>query len=570
LLLLIELGLCFVAVLLALAFPRLGDRWFTAIERHVSRFAARRRLAVLTIFLLALGARLAVLPIEPIPVPGIHDEFSYLLMADTFAHGRLTNPPHPMWKHFETFHVIWQPTYCSKYFPAPGVFLAFGQIILGHPFWGVWLSTGLMCAAFCWALQGWMPPAWAFLAGTLVVLRLGIFSYWANSYWGGSVAAIGGALVLGALPRIKRTQRIGDALAMAVGFAILANSRPYEGLIYSTPILIALALWLFRGSKAPIPYVLRSVVAPIAVVLVVTCIAMGYYFWKTTGNPFQTPYAVYSARYDGVPPFPWPRIRAVPAYNHSVMENFYSGYVMQQYTSARNAIFETALTKLLSFWLFFVGPALTIPFFAALWMLPYGFGIKNLGPKVRMLLLINLVSFASLLLVTYFNLHYAAPMVCAWYALLLLCVRRVWISNRHASGSGKSIVRGVVMLCLATAAVKICATDFSWSHELLFDGSFPTAEQAARAPIVAKLRQLAGQHLVLVHYKPNHNPHVEWVYNSADINGSKIVWAREMDSATDGELREYFKNRDVWLLLADEVPPRLQRYTEIESSRTIK
>src|SRR6266536_1163189 len=245
----IEICLTGIAVVVAYIAPGCGASWFEKIQKTFLRLARRRSAAVAIVGLSALAVRLAVLPVLPIPQPAIHDEFSHLLIADTFAHGRVTNPTHPMWTHFETFHVNQQPTYASMYYPAQGLFLAAGQVIFGHPFWGVWLSVGLMCAAICWMLQGWVPPEWALLGGMLVIIRLGTFSYWANSYWGGAVAAIGGALLLGALPRIKQHQRVRDSLLMGLGFAILANSRPFEGLFLAMPVVAALLIWVSRQRK---------------------------------------------------------------------------------------------------------------------------------------------------------------------------------------------------------------------------------------------------------------------------------------------------------------------------------
>jgi hypothetical protein len=90
-----------------------------------------------------------------------------------------------------------------------------------------------------------------------------------------------------------------------------------------------------------------------------------------------------------------------------------------------------------------------------------------------------------------------------------------------------------------------------------YKGPWPIRE---RARILEALNEKEGTHLVLVRYAPDHNPHQEWVYNEADIDGSKVVWAREMDGARNCEIVKYFKDRRIWLLEADAPTPILTPY----------
>src|SRR6266851_6252778 len=319
------LRVAFYFSLLAMFFHRLTPRVFHAIESLFSRLAERKALALVAVFFIVIGVRLALLRYLPVPVPGIHDEFSYLLMADTFAHGRLGNPPHPMWMSFESFHVNWFPTYSSKYPPGQGAVLALGQL-LGNPWIGVLLSVAAMCAAMLWMLQAWLPARWAFLGAALVALKFGIASYWINSYWGGAVAATGGALVLGAMPRIVRRSRTRDALLLGLGIAILANSRPYEGL----PLSISVAGWFLwwlagkaKSNATPRMRIIR-VFAPLSVGLLLIVGFMGYYNWRLTGKTLLFPHALNTRTYRTTGLFLWDHPKEPIQYNNEQFENFYN------------------------------------------------------------------------------------------------------------------------------------------------------------------------------------------------------------------------------------------------------
>ena len=351
---------------------------------------ARQRLAVVVVGLAALAARAAVLPILPVPAPHILDEFSHLLLADTLLHGRLANSTPSMWIHFETPYVLMHPTYASMYPPAQGLVLAIGQLVAHQPFVGVWLSLGVMCAAICWMLQGWMPAEWAFLGGLLAVMRLAVFSYWADSYLGGAVvAATGGALVLGALPRIMRFARAGDALLMALGLAILANSRPYEGFVFAVPCAVALLIWFSQKRGPAIGKSVRTVLFPLSLALIATALAMGYYSWRVTGNPFHMPYQVDRDTYHVAPYFLWQSPKPEPVYHHEALRDLYARDDLGMYHQTRSvpSLLGIWFVRSLSLWCFYLGPVLTLPLVMAIATTPYGLGWSRIDSQARFLFL---------------------------------------------------------------------------------------------------------------------------------------------------------------------------------------
>ena len=566
-LLLIECCLAGIAVAFALTMPRLAARSFEKSEHVLGQLAQRKGLAVIAVGLLTLVLRAALLPILPIPEPVVHDEFGYLLAGETYAHGRLTNPSHPMWEHFETFSIIQKPTYQCYAQPAQGMILATGKILLGHPFWGVWLSAGLMCAAICWMLQGWLEPEWALLGGFLAVLRFGTLSYWANSYWGGTAGAIGGALVLGALPRIKRSQRIRDAVAMALGLAILANSRPYEVFIFSLPIAAALFAWMLGKKHPPFAISLRRVVAPICLLLAITVAGMSYYFWRVTGNPFKVPYQIEREAYAIAPYFLWQSPHAEPAYHHAVIRKMYEEdyTIAYAFAHSRMGLLFMPIYKVAKIWMFLIGPVLSLPIAMMLFILPYNFSWRQISPATRFLLLALSFFCIGLSAEFYFEPHYAAPLAGLMVALIMIAMRKLrrW---RPEQGSGRFLARAIPVICVLMFVLRILAGPLHIPVGRVLTPAWYQLgpKDFGRAAMLADLQRLPGNQLVIVRYQPDHNPFAEWVYNEANIDNAKVVWAHDMSPVENQELISYFHDRRVWLMDADEEPTHLILYANTE------
>lgn len=521
----------------------------TSVEARWTRLARNRFLSCVLVFALCLLLRLTLLPLFPKPQPKIHDEFSYIFGGETLAKGRLSTPTHPLWRFFETYYINMQPTYVSKYPPAQATFLALGIRFFGHPWYGVLISVALMCASICWMLQGWLPPKYALLGGSLAVLQFGVTHYWMESYWGGAVAATGGALVFGALPRLARFGKLSAACAGALGIAILANSRPFEGLVLVF-LTFAGLIWWTRGRFRI--WFRTPVLLAFAVILLINLSAMADYNLKTTGSATTLPYSINEARYAAspllwiMPPFP-PRHRE---YRDASMREFWESWELGYYTKARhnpafplNRVYE-ALHRL-------IGSSAGLPL---LFLFTCAIPLIAM-PRVKLALAVVALFFCAVTLDKFAFAHYFAPALGACFVVVMFGLRLLRCHSFRGQNTGRALVASVVALSAILFVLDCMATVHS--HGQTIDA--PAV--GFRRQVERRLASEPGMHLVLVRYASQHDGHDEIIFNTPDIDTQKIIWAFDFGQAADRPLLDYYRGRKVWLVQPDGPNPSLEPYS---------
>ena len=466
------------------------------------------------------------------PVPVVHDEYSYLLAADTFLHGRLANPPHPMWVFFESFHINMLPAYVSKYPPMQGFALAFGQLISGQAIVGAWLSLAAGCVAVYWMLRGWIAPGWAFLGGLMVALNGMVIFSWGLSFWGGAMAMLGGALLYGSIVRLVKRPRLLEALLCGIGIGILAMSRPYEGMIASIPAAGYLFYGLFRNKEFSWKKKISAVILPIGLLLMLTASFMGYYNYRTTGDAAKFAYKVNGETYAATPSFFFADAPPAPEYRHPVMKNYYIGYALGTYMSIQSSsgFLDRQKRNFKQYWSFFSPSLLSI------FVLGLPFALRE--RQFRFIFFCSLLFGLGPLLVVAAWPHYAAPFYAVIVLAMVTCFKTIWNWELR----GRKIGSAVVVAVLVFSMVR------SFQTAVDFDKHRDNFLNRHRNGIMDQLKEKGGKHLVFVRYSRSHNIHDEWVYNGADIDSQPVVWARHMNKKTNETLIDYYNGRQVWLL----------------------
>ncbi|MBI1353141.1 MAG: hypothetical protein GC160_02260 [Acidobacteria bacterium] len=483
--------------------------------------------------------------------PAVHDEYAYLLAGETFAAGRLTNPTPRGWEHFESFHTLLTPSYQAKYPPAQALFLAAGIALTGSPIVGVWLSMALAAAALAWMLQRWVEPGWALLGGLLPVLRFGSlgnwngleWAWWSATYWGGAVAMLGGALTLGGARRLAEEARPRDGLLLGLGLAILANARPYEGLVAAGVAGLAL---LIDGARRQRAGRLALALGPCAAVLTAAGCGMAVYNQAVTGDPWRMPYQEYARQYEVNPSFTLLEPKEdPPAFRHEVMRRYAEEFQLGSYLRAKGgrAITSEDLTLHASF---FLGPALLPALLLGMAEL------RRFWAATAFAMLAATFAAHWIVATSHFFPHYLAPGIPGLLTVTVLGWRRLARWSPRGRAVGAAAAGGLALACVAAFALSAA---LRYRHLQGWTGV-----PGARSQIERMLRQAPGRDLIFVRYEPDHFLHDEWVYNGADFDQRPVLWTRSMGEEADRRLLEIYQGRKAWLFEPDAQRNVLRRY----------
>ena len=533
----LELALVCLLILLMVARAGLGPA--------AARFAEKTGWVMLLLLAMPIALRLALLPKFPAPAPSGADDYGYLLLADTLRHFRLANQMHPMHRFFETVFVLQEPKYSSIYPAGPGLVLALGWMVFGHPWAGVLLGAGAFCALCYWMLRGWTTPGWALVGGLLAVCEFGPLNEWMNIYWGGAVTAAAGCLVFGALPRLKKEPRRRDAVLLGLGLGMHLLTRPYESIF----LCLSAAVFLVR----PAAWRRLARIAPVVALTMLPAVALTLLQAKAvTGSWTTIPYAQSRYQY-GVPTtFTW-QANAVPHRELTTQQRLTAEGQAAEHGDDPETVgryLERWGTRVRFYRFFFVAPL----YLALAFFLPALRELRFAWAAATVFLFSLGTNFYP-----YFFPQYVAGVACLFVLMAVTGLERL---SKMSPEAGRLIV------LLAGAHFLFWYGLHALGDKNIFLAMRPYetwdfvnfGDPEGRAGVEHRLAELPGKKLVFVRYGELHRYH-EWIHNAADIDGAPVVMA--LDLGTENEkLRAWYPDRTAWLLEPDAIPLRLTPYRE--------
>lgn len=582
-----ELVLACGLVMAAVRYERLGRQAWIQAWRLATVLARYPRAMILLAGIFPVVVRVLLLTVDPVPKPYVMEEFNHLFLVDTYSLGRLTNPVHPLSVLIQSYQQIQWPFYISGRPPLPPIFLFVGQALVGSPFAGNLLAVGSTSAALCWMLQGWVSNRWAAIGSFLAIVVFCLFGYWANSYWAPTPIVLGGAILMGLVPRIERRPQFRQAPLFVFALILLAGTRPYENGIYAATIGLWLAFRFLRPEGRPMLW--RAVVRvalPVAVGALAIVGAQLAYNQATTGNIAVMPYQIWRASQDVTPMFLWQPMAPVPefyyhgaarfaAWNAQVVKDITEGGLFgglllfgRQSVTFRDLLGPFLFLPLLCWSREWLGAPQTrerrLEVFGALCVVLVFLAVGGAGAAAIIKALVLFVLFkrwrnpnerlAILLLITgmiatslptfYMNVYFAAFTA----PMLLLCITglrnlSLW-HGRYGRSLAGYLAIGAAVMPIGQAVVAASGVESAGPALSHFDQRLPDP----RDTVIVNLAGKAGKHVVFVQATRLVSSPVDPVWNAPNVDDQKIVWLRDLRPDWTATAQQYYKGRQFWLM----------------------
>lgn len=365
--------------------------------------------------------------------------------------------------------------------------------------------------------------------------------YWADSYWGGALAAAGGALVLLAVGIFRKRQTAFAGVTFAAGVLFLFWTRPFEGGVFTLAVLAVFAREIWRNRHVPM---FSAALLVMAAGGAWSC----YYNQAITGDPFLLPYMLQHRQYEVAPIFWFLSPRPEPQYDTPRLEAEFGtgGWQMGVYKSIRRGWAspfvgaKRALGTLEPLILLGLPLVLLIPF---AWD----------DPVFVKMVMVGLAVFTALSLETGHNVHYGAPVWAAAALMMAIWVERALRPENHKRWQG-AILAILLLAWLGPPVFQSLLAQYRLIKYGRDRSSYESSYPYRRAALIRGLSALSQPQLVFVHYPaPSWKIGTEWVYNGASIDQEKVVFAHDLGAEKDKALLAYYPDRTAWLLTFDPV-----------------
>jgi len=456
------------------------------------------------------------------PAPAQHDEFAYLFLAECLNEGRFAFPSPPLAEYFQTFHILVEPVFASKFLPGQALMLLTG-LWFGHPAFGVWIVLGGFVAGVFHLVHLISSRAFARWSAGYGLAAFGLFSYHSQSFWGGLLSACCATWALWAVLRAQRTDRPPtrvETSVLTLACLLLAMTRPLEGFF---ACLVPGFLWIrsLRGISLPhlVPHVLIVLIGTGLLVLIV-----GKQNIEVTGDPLKFPYAEYmKKRHPGTPHFIWQKEGPVRDYDSDTFRRFEIHQHRNLDALDRpvfNALMDWANFFSLAFPLLLIYPLL------ALWKRDHEWPVIALSGA-------GLVLFVNAL--TVFNYPHYFMVAAPFFFMLQVDALRRW-----PAGCLRRVILTLLPLLLAITPLiqRFGNPEVRW--ELAF--------KSQRSAVTVTLEDFPGPDLILVQQGPGYSPYFDWIYNHPDPANAEIIWMRDLENQAQDNIQKAFPNRTYWTL----------------------